>query len=152
MITDLVYPFHVPGISWFLGIEFVFLFFLYIFWYRLLTESEWKCYLLSCVWLFANPWTIAHQAPLPTGFSRQEHRSGLPFPLQGIFQTQGFNLGLLHCRRILYRLSHQGSPQARTLWYRNHRYYDFEHCIKEEGQGSSKMFLFHWWKWVIPHL
>ena len=30
--------------------------------------------------------------------------------LQGIFQTQGWNPGLLHCRRILYWLSHQGSP------------------------------------------
>ena len=30
--------------------------------------------------------------------------------LQGIFPTQGSNPGLLHCRRILYRLSHQGSP------------------------------------------
>ena len=30
--------------------------------------------------------------------------------LQGIFPTQGLNPGLLHCRRILYRLSHQGSP------------------------------------------
>ena len=29
--------------------------------------------------------------------------------LQGIFQTQGSNPGLLHCRWILYCLSHQGS-------------------------------------------
>ena len=29
--------------------------------------------------------------------------------LQGIFPTQGLNL-LLHCRQILYRLSHHGSP------------------------------------------
>ena len=27
----------------------------------------------------------------------------------GIFPTQGLNLGLLHCRQILYHLSHQGS-------------------------------------------
>ena len=30
--------------------------------------------------------------------------------LQGIFPTQGLNLGLLHWRWILYSLSHQGSP------------------------------------------
>ena len=30
------------------------------------------------VWLFAPPWTIAHQAPLSMGFSRQEYWSGLP--------------------------------------------------------------------------
>ena len=31
--------------------------------------------------------------------------------LQGLFPTQGSNLGLLHCGQILYCLSHQGSPQ-----------------------------------------
>ena len=31
--------------------------------------------------------------------------------LQGIFPTQGSDLGLLHCRRILYQLSHKGSPR-----------------------------------------
>ena len=36
---------------------------------------------------------------------------GLSF-LQGIFPTQGSNPGLPHCRRILYQLSHQGSPSA----------------------------------------
>ena len=30
--------------------------------------------------------------------------------LQGIFPTQGLNLGVPHCRQILYSLSHQGSP------------------------------------------
>ena len=32
--------------------------------------------------------------------------------LQGIFPTQESNQGLLHCRRILYQLSYQGSPVA----------------------------------------
>ena len=31
--------------------------------------------------------------------------------LQGIFPTQESNWGLLHCRQILYQLSHQGSPR-----------------------------------------
>ena len=31
--------------------------------------------------------------------------------LQGIFQTQGSNPGLPHCRQILYQLSHKGSPR-----------------------------------------
>ena len=34
--------------------------------------------------------------------------------LQGIFPTQGSNLGLPHCRRILYHLSHQESPNTRN--------------------------------------
>jgi len=43
------------------------------------------------------------------GFSRQEYSSRLPFPSPGNFSTQGSNPGLLHCRQMLYRLSHQGS-------------------------------------------
>ena len=38
---------------------------------------------LSRVQLFATPWTVAHQAPPPMGFSRQEYWSGLPFPSPG---------------------------------------------------------------------
>ena len=34
--------------------------------------------------------------------------------LQGIFATQGLNPSLPHCRRILYHLSHQGSPNRRV--------------------------------------
>ena len=39
--------------------------------------------LLSHVRLFVTLWTVAHQAPLPMGFSRQEYWSGLPCPLPG---------------------------------------------------------------------
>ena len=56
----------------------------------------------SCVPFFATSWTVAFQVPLSMGFSRQEYWSGLPCPPQGIFPTQGLNLGLLHCRQILY--------------------------------------------------
>ena len=35
--------------------------------------------LFSRVRLFATPWTVAHQAPLSMGFSRQEYWSGLPY-------------------------------------------------------------------------
>ena len=34
--------------------------------------------MLSCVWLFATPWTVACQALLSMGFPRQEYCSGLP--------------------------------------------------------------------------
>ena len=59
---------------------------------------------------FSSPWTEAHQMPLSMGFSRQEYRSESHSLLQGVFPTQGSNLGLLHCRQILYHLSHQESP------------------------------------------
>ena len=52
----------------------------------------------SCLTL--TPWTVADQAPLSTGFSRQEHQSALPFPCLGVgvgvFLTQELSLGLLH--------------------------------------------------------
>ena len=35
--------------------------------------------MLSCVQLFGTPWTVARQAPLSMGFSRQEYWSRLPF-------------------------------------------------------------------------
>ena len=38
----------------------------------------------SHVRLFVTPWTVAHQAPLSMGFSRQEYWSGLPCPPQRI--------------------------------------------------------------------
>ena len=59
-----------------------------------------------------TPWIVAHQAPLSIGFSKN---MGVRchFLLQGFFLTQGLNLGLLHCRRILYQLSHLGCP---WLW------------------------------------
>ena len=37
----------------------------------------------SRVQLFVTPWTVAHQAPLSWGFSRQEYWSGLPCPPPG---------------------------------------------------------------------
>ena len=44
---------------------------------------------LSHVRLFATPWSIAHQAPLSMGFSRQEYWSGLPFPSPGDLSNPG---------------------------------------------------------------
>ena len=44
---------------------------------------------LSRVRLFVTPWTVAHQAPLSMGFSRQEYWSGLPFPSPGDLPDPG---------------------------------------------------------------
>ena len=48
---------------------------------------------------------------LYSGFPGQNTGVGSLSFLQGIFPTQGSNPGLLHCRRVLYQLSHQGSPR-----------------------------------------
>ena len=44
---------------------------------------------LSRVQLFETPWTVACQAPLFMGFSRQECWSGLPFPTPGDLSNPG---------------------------------------------------------------
>ena len=54
--------------------------------------------LLSHVRLFATPWTVAYQAPLSMGFSRQEYWSGLPFPSPRDLPDQGIK------------------PRSPTLW------------------------------------
>ena len=52
-------------------------------------ERKGKVKLFSRVRLFGTPRTVAHQAPLSMGFSRQEHWSGLPFPPSGDLPDPG---------------------------------------------------------------
>ena len=49
--------------------------------------------MLSCVRLFATPWTVAHQAPPSMEVSRQEYWSGQPFPSPGNLPDPGLELG-----------------------------------------------------------
>ena len=44
---------------------------------------------LSCVRLFATPWTAAHQAPPSMGFSRQEYWSGVLIGLDEVIEAKG---------------------------------------------------------------
>ena len=67
-------------------------------------ERKWKS--LSRVWLFAT-----HGLYCPWNSPGQNTRVGSSSFLQNIFPTQGSNPGLLHCRQILYKLSHQESPE-----------------------------------------
>ena len=66
--------------------------------------------LLSGIQLFAILWTVACQAPLSMGFSRQNTEVDCYFHLQGIFLTQGLNPHLLHWQVDSLPLSHQGNP------------------------------------------
>ena len=50
------------------------------------------------------------------GFPRKNVGVSCLFLLQGLLQIQGLNPHLQYCRRILYRLNHQGSPVTRT-WH-----------------------------------
>ena len=56
-----------------------------------------------------TPWTILSKLLCPGNFPGKDTGVGCHSLLQGIFPALGLNLGLLHCRQILYCLSHQGS-------------------------------------------
>ena len=74
-------------------------------WYTTALIPSFSC---VCVWFFVTPWTIACQAPPSMGSPGKNTRVGCHSLLQGIFPTQGSNPDFLHCRQILYCLSHQG--------------------------------------------
>ena len=75
--------------------------------------------MLCCIWLLSlggglvttscltleTSWTVACQAPLSMGFSRQEYRSGLPFPSPGDLPDPGIKPGSPALQAILYWLS-----------------------------------------------
>ena len=54
----------------------------------------------------ARPWSVAHQGPLPTEFSRQEHWSELSFPSLGNLPDPGIEPGSPALQVDFYHLSH----------------------------------------------
>ena len=80
-------------------------------WYS--DESESHSVVFDSLW--------PHGLYTPGNSPGQNTGVGSLYFLQGIFLTQGSNPGLLHCRQILYQLSHQGSP-----WYRDKRVLGFK--------------------------
>ena len=67
---------------------------------------------LSCVQLFVTSWTVACQAPLSMGFSRQEHWSGLPFPSPGDLPKPGLKSTSLAWPVGSLPPHHLGSPHT----------------------------------------
>ena len=64
-------------------------------------------------------------------------------PSPGIFWTQGLNLGLPHCRQILYHLSHQG---RKHFWFgENQKQFEwssgFPHFLQLETEFGNKVFM-----------
>ena len=59
---------------------------------------------------FVTPWTVACQAPLTMGFSRQEYWSGLSFPSPGDLPNPGIGPMSLELQADSIPLSHLGSP------------------------------------------
>ena len=90
-----------------LGCECMFLFFT--------TYEKWK-WSCSVVSDSVTPWTVAYQAPVSMGFSRQEYWSGLPFPSSGDLPDSGIKPLLLHCGQTLYPMYNCVIEQYLTHW------------------------------------
>ena len=58
-----------------------------------------------------SAWPVACQAPLSMKILQARILEWVAMPSSRVFPTQGLNAGLLHCRWILYHLSHKGSPR-----------------------------------------
>ena len=72
----------------------------------------------SCVWLFETRWTVAHMAPLPMRFSRQEYWSELPCSPPGNLPDPRIKarlLGLLHWLPGSWPLTPPGKPKGTTI-------------------------------------
>ena len=96
-----------------------------------------KVKLLSRVRLFATPWTVAHQAPLSMGFSRQEYWSGVPFPSPGDLPGPGIEPGSPALRADALtsdydRLGFPGGASGKepTCQYRRHKRHGFNPWVR----------------------
>ena len=127
--------------SWLIGLFsvlqiFVHLFIQYIYsevnTYRTLEKHTWSRNILCCsklllfsCWIVSDslgPHGLQHtRLPCPSLSPGQNTGVGSLSLLQGIFLTQGSDLGLPHCRRFLYQLSHQGGHQGTPCWHRAYR-------------------------------
>jgi len=84
--------------------------------------------LLCCIQLFVSPWTVALQAPLSMGFSRQEYWSEWPCPPPGDLPNPGIKPGSLTSPELAgcslpltppgnRRPPHRQGMPSKTLWF-----------------------------------
>ena len=83
---------------------------------------------LSCVRLFATPWTTAHQAPLPMGFPRQEYWRGLPFPSPGDPPNPEIEPMSPALAGGFFSPKPPGSPTERNTWHKPYKKPPVEKC------------------------
>ena len=75
--------------------------------------------LLSRVRLFSTPWTVAYQAPLSMGFSRQECWNGLPFPSPGDLPDTGIEPGSPALQTDAFPSEPPGTPGVEArIWHK----------------------------------
>ena len=97
-----------------------------------------------------DPWT-----PLSMGFSRQEHCSGLPCPLQGICLTQGSNPVSHTGRQVLYHESCLESPR-KNMRHDKCQILDGERAEEHDRVGDTWSFkssvLFHFSSCIVQSI
>ena len=94
----------------------------------------------SRVQLSGTPWLLC-----PWDSPGKNTGVGCYFLLQGIFPTQGSNPGLLHCRHMLYPLSHQGSLSSQRVlgltvpcWDRLHLWFTLRMWERQKGRWDRE--------------
>ena len=115
MLLFVSYLFHLSIYSWFIFPDFWIKWIfsnIWFYFYHWLFKYMCACLIsLSVVSDSLRPHGLQPSRPLcPWNFPGKNSGVGSHSLLQGIFQIQGSNSGLLHCRLILYHLSHQESP------------------------------------------
>ena len=85
--------------------------------------------LLTCVQLFATPCTVAPQAPLSMGFSRQEYWSGLPCPPPGDLPSPGIE-------PRSPTLQADSSPSEPNVLYLSYNHLGSSYLFTRETQGE----------------
>ena len=100
------------------------------------TSATWKVKSLSHVRLVVTPWTVAHQAPLSMGFSRQEHWSGLPFPSPGDLPNPGIEPGSPALQADALSSELPGKPQYMMLLNVNDSNCEW-HTSEDDSRGQN---------------
>ena len=95
----------------------------------------------------ATPWTVARQAPLSMGFSRQEYWSGLPFPSPGDLPDPGIKPAcvsrLLHWQAGFSPLALARKPLTGNKNSPNLHLKDTSHCPMYHRDIAVKTYYLH---------
>ena len=95
---------------------------------------------LSRVRFFAILWTVARQAPLSRGFSREEYWSELPCPPPGALPSPGIEPGSPALQVESSHLKHQGSPLTRIGIVKSEQMKESVHFLwTEKGGGEESL-------------
>ena len=102
----------------------------------LLEAGCWCWFSCSVVSDSGDSWTIAPQAPLSMGFSRQEYWSGLSFPSPGGLPNPGIKLRSPALQTSSLQLSYQGSLSERWVWYKVEVYRSLSSGLSQTASDS----------------